>query len=990
MDLPFPDNFSLVTLNRRHDLLILDPTPIGSFTATAYHYFDLITKELSDRAKIISDYVSPRASHCLSSVRSVFSSAATYTYDRLIGSWLKPFSTLLRKILYGLVALAVALIVAKLASLFVGSKSSSHVAITQTIELPGTFPSRALYAESQKGFSYKDKERVQVMQDDNFTTRIGRRSKHRTRHGQHHKHAIPYTEAPTSLSRKILRNTVFLRTSLGKQYRGLCVGDRYVIIPHHYLLDWNPDTRFTITCSGTEATCSFAQLEFVSFPQVDTAIFTLPKSFPPCPDIRSIFIREINVCTINQPITMWLSSPDGTMRELVSSSPTVVANHTWRDISNKGVTFYEDMCFSTEISTNPGDCGSLYTLQTALHDGTYALGIHVAGANGIAYGHSLSQETIDDLIQAFIYHCEDASGINIPLAQGPTQALPPAPSTNTNDFPVFYEKDGYKVANVYSRFSSGSKLTDPERDANLAHRAEAIKTRVINKVPYDSTPLGVAESRIHMNRSTSLRPTALHAPPFIEPTHHPAVLAQTHGNPDPLVVAMAKFKRPDITFENLPLLRSCAFTAIAGVFQPKNRGLLSPQSAISGDGVLQPMDRSSSAGFPYNTWAASLRQPASKGTWFGDPRHPEIHPVLAAHIEVEMDMLKKGIAPDWLNAVQLKDETVSLQAIADCKTRLYYSSPVSQCIILRMLFGDFISAVLTTRAKDPLKVSCSVGVAPTDPTFTYIYNRLNHEDFDAFAHDQKGFDRHQSWIIAQYLGEAINSWYPVKEDASIKTARITALRACYNPLLVVEQEIVTLDYLMTSGNVLTSFINSFYLEICYLAAMSEYTRSPLKPPELDSMTPRQVKKETMAFYYGDDSIVFVPKEWKITSSWFFSFFARLGLDTTHCVKDLDTSLEPDTRDITFLKRTTSPNEDGVLTARLPLETLQNMLCYVKKSNLSSVQVYNATAESLLYEARRHGIRVFKEYARAIVTAFSEQHIPIHVDLSPDSYVGIIK
>ena len=49
------------------------------WTGLSIRNFDLITKELSDRAKVISDYVSPRASHCLSSVRSVFFGAAWRT-----------------------------------------------------------------------------------------------------------------------------------------------------------------------------------------------------------------------------------------------------------------------------------------------------------------------------------------------------------------------------------------------------------------------------------------------------------------------------------------------------------------------------------------------------------------------------------------------------------------------------------------------------------------------------------------------------------------------------------------------------------------------------------------------------------------------------------------------------------------------------------------------------------------------------------------------
>ena len=89
--------------------------------------------------------------------------------------------------------------------------------------------------------------------------------------------------------------------------------------------------------------------------------------------------------------------------------------------------------------------------------------------------------------------------------------------------------------------------------------------------------------------------------------------------------------------------------------------------------------------------------------------------------------------------------------------------------------------------------------------------------------------------------------------------------------------------------------------------------------------------------------------------------------------------------LTFLQRSLTLNDDGVLTWRLPKQTIEDMIHWVRKKDYSNPIVLRSSARNMLLEARRYGIAYFTEIYNTLLRAFEDAQIPLDLPSDPESY-----
>ena len=145
-------------------------------------------------------------------------------------------------------------------------------------------------------------------------------------------------------------------------------------------------------------------------------------------------------------------------------------------------------------------------------------------------------------------------------------------------------------------------------------------------------------------------------------------------------------------------------------------------------------------------------------------------------------------------------------------------------------------------------------------------------------------------------------------------------------------------------------------------------------------TPDTVKKAICAFYYGDDSYIICPLEWKLSSQYIFKYYRHLGLEATHCVKDFPVDQEVPVEQLTFLKRTIGEDDasEGRVVAKLPIEVVEDMLSYTSKKNKYNTRVIAATISNMLAEAHKHGEAEFTRIAKTVKLSLRTHNIDVSV------------
>lgn len=822
----------------------------------------------------------------------------------------------------------------------------------------------------------------------------------------------PYVQGADTRAALAVRGLCWFTNSYGDSYRALGVYAQMVVMPHHYLFAFRADPIVTYSDARVTVKLDIRKVTFSELPERDLLFMWLPNTVPAFPDITHRFIDEEDLDKFPNKVEFHVigrSSPHTSFVVNILGMPIV---HSWsirvvdEDERYNGKLNYTGLAIVTQMARQVGDCGSVYTVSSPELESRCIVGIHVAGNASTSYCSIVTNDMLCDAIDSLVT-IDDSPTCQGPLGRTPRERPPtttysdPEGAENAvtivdaQGAPLYEHSFEAPLAPHTGSYQMNSRLPENIEETQRLH-IEALENG--QRICYPPSARYIGRSDLFIRSSTETRYVPGPLAPYLTPPGYaegPALLKPTDGGVNPLDNALKRQVHLPIVELNVTLMAEAAEAVFSKMTRHAHRRVWTIDEAIAGRGSLGPLESSAAPGTPWDSYAADMRKPAQKGTFYeirrervprrgGSTRERvsvDIHPALNDSVAYAMSLLERGLAPDWMMKCALKDEIVPEEKIDIGKTRMYYVAPIDHAIVCRMLFGDLIAQTMIDRTAAPCKVSCSVGLAPNDGVLRAFHTAALSGDVFPFAADQKGWDNHQHYAIASFLADAINNWYKKSEDAKTKIARTTFIKSCYNSLFVLNGVVYRMPFGLPSGVAFTSQMNSWYLE-----AVTLYAAYKALPPTLTPKpTINEMKNEIFALYYGDDSWVLFPACWRLTSAAIFDQMTRLGLEATHSIKDWPRDKEVPYDQQTFLKRTMFKNTDGILVWALPKATLEGQFMWILRKHVHSQKVLMGIVASHFEEVALHGENYFKERVEIVSHACREHGVELTVSTSIHSY-----
>jgi hypothetical protein len=162
-----------------------------------------------------------------------------------------------------------------------------------------------------------------------------------------------------------------------------------------------------------EGMLDLTKIKFHSWELNDICAFELPEHFPTFKCLTERFIRQSDIKKMSGRATLWLPSRTRQIREIVASTHRQAEVMRWASADPDVSDTYSALCYVFKMQTNPGDCGSLYSINMPALGARTLFGLHCAGTGENAYANIMTQEFLCHIFTTF--H---------PLESG-TEKLPP-------------------------------------------------------------------------------------------------------------------------------------------------------------------------------------------------------------------------------------------------------------------------------------------------------------------------------------------------------------------------------------------------------------------------------------------------------------------------------------------------------------------------------------------------------------------------------------
>jgi len=361
----------------------------------------------------------------------------------------------------------------------------------------------------------------------------------------------------------------------------------------------------------------------------------------------------------------------------------------------------------------------------------------------------------------------------------------------------------------------------------------------------DFYPIGKFSSPLAMPTKSAIRPTPLQ-PYYATPTTMPAALRplKLQGElVDPALLAAKKSGVVCPYIDTTDLQEALHNVLDLHRTQDAPRRVLTMAQAITGfegDTYRTPMNRKSSAGFPWN------REPGvcGKRKWLGvGDNYITDHPALALAVTTRIANATKAIRTSTYWTDTLKDERRPIEKVAAGKTRLFANGPLDYNIAFRMYFLDFIAHCYAGRFANEM----AVGVNPHSSEWTLLYHHLTRKGNAVIAGDFSNFDGTLNAQILIGICDLINEWY----DDGVTNAiiRRTLFEEIVNSIHVMRDTVYMCTHSQPSGNpatvVLNCLYNSVILRLCW--------RHIFRDTSLHSMY--HFGRLVSLVSYGDDNVL---------------------------------------------------------------------------------------------------------------------------------------
>nr|QJI52050.1 MAG: polymerase polyprotein [Dicistroviridae sp.]QKN89001.1 MAG: RNA-dependent RNA polymerase [Riboviria sp.] len=579
------------------------------------------------------------------------------------------------------------------------------------------------------------------------------------------------------------------------------------------------------------------------------------------------------------------------------------------------------------IPTKFGDCGKIVTLNTDAIQGRI-VGIHVSGTvTGWNYAQVVSQETIMTV-----------------LADMPKMA-----------------QIGLSLESVYE--GEGEPI-----DAGFIHLGRI-------KVPVtQSSKTCIGPSKLHNLISPATTKPAMLKPTMIDGVLHDPLIegAKKAGIPCGLVPEDVLEQASKDVFLKISQKHSNSEPNRVLDYEEAIRG-------IPGDEYYQPINRTTSPGYPYMT-ETHKKGYRGKTKWMGKHDY-DFESEEAMKLRSDTEELIEKCRNDepfeviWVDT--LKDERRPIEKVKAGKTRVISNGPMHFNIAFRMYFMTALVNLRLGRIFNGIAVGLNVWSKEWDSLAGHLLSNsplLLDGDFRLF--DGTLIDKIM-WKIFEILDAQYNDgntrirrnlWYHV----------VYAVRLC-------RDRVYQCTHSLPSGFVATAEVNSLYVNIIFRCAYLMLAR--LHKQAGDNMETFNKKVKLVA--YGDDNIYSVSPD---IISWFnmntiTAMMKQFGMDYTPADKSDDARPHKTITEVSFLKRyfRRVDTRSGLTPAYMcpaDLESRLEMLNWTKSKGVDSSPEEAMVITDVLKELAMHGCRVYDDYAPKIVRHAIQANITGFVDEGP--------
>ncbi len=529
---------------------------------------------------------------------------------------------------------------------------------------------------------------------------------------------------------------------------GLCVGSDIFVLPHHFYARWaemhkyytsfGHDFRILLTWNEKlKQSIPWDNLEFFQLDYEHSAdlVFLRIKNLVQKQHLKKFFISVNDKPTLYD---MYLYGYKGTSNSIhtmhvsgAEYTSTQYEQHSQPDPLYGGKWENRMVCVPKciqywDCQTAGGDCGMLLFNSDSALNCRKIMGLHTGGQPSCAYGLG-SILYKEDIEEAFDHFYKDQEPIRAVALE-----FEPVDTERTKEL----KELGLLVCGQLPRLVEPEFKVDKQPMVTLPRRSKISKSVTYDIMAQDFGPATTAPARLRPFKvnDTKVSPILLGLKKMVKVS---PVVPRKYC--DEIVNHMS---------ETIKSWRS--------PYQPR---LLTDDEVVNGFGLLNPVEMSTSAGYPY----VFLDNTAGKHPFFEvvseAPRKYVMGKYLKSHYDLRIAMAKKGLIKTTYFIDTLKDETRPLAKVEVGKTRVFQLGPVDLNLVMRKYFGMFVCHMQSTY----LEGESAVGINANSTDWTHMLKKqieiAEPADLGMLNGDGENFDASAGQPMGMCNVEVINQWY---------------------------------------------------------------------------------------------------------------------------------------------------------------------------------------------------------------------------------------
>lgn len=482
----------------------------------------------------------------------------------------------------------------------------------------------------------------------------------------------------------------------------------------------------------------------------------------------------------------------------------------------------------------------------------------------------------------------------------------------------------------------------------------SVETDPVVELPEgDFTPIGKSLYTVASPTKTALRPSTVHGI-VSEPSTAPSALRPklVAGKMiDPMMQGLKKAGKIPPFLDEAPLAAAVNdFERIVNSnINPAHARVLTDMESVAGvegDDFMAPINRKSSAGYPYTRECAG--QPG-KMKWLGSDEYkydPELMDTVHQMEEDARNNKRSNVF--WIDT--LKDERRPLDKVAIAKTRVFSAGPMHYTVAFRKYFLGFTAHCARNRIDNEI----SVGTNVYSYDWTRTAERVSSKGNKVIAGDFSNFDGTLVTQILADIVEIINRFYDDgEENAQI---RRVLWKEVINSVHIRGDNVYLWTHSQPSGCPITAILNSMFNSISM-----RYVWLKVVPAELATM--RSFNEHVAMVSYGDDNVVGISDK----AVEFFNQvsiaegYATMGMTYTDEMKSGAMIPFRALEDVSYLKRKFRWDEaTHTYCAPLELGVVLEMINWIR-GEMDQEESTSVNMETSAFELSLHGREIFDKY-----------------------------